>query len=89
MKDTIQTLNEEELAAVAGAAETPVGRAILKAFAAERRRVNRRMQDPRLNTERVCEDFRYVLGEQHGVAFLDRLIEDARKQVGITTGDDA
>jgi hypothetical protein len=81
------TLNEEEIALLAGAMETPVGRAILHAVAIEAGRVSKGIDDPRLNTERVKDDFRYVLGELRGVGFLGRKIEDARKQLGITSGE--
>ena len=78
-----QTLNEEEARLLAGAAETPVGRAILRALAIEQARVARGIEDPMLNTKRVKDDFRYVLGELRGVGFLTRKIGEARRQLGV------
>lgn len=76
-------LNDEDRVLLAGAEDTPVGRAILKALAIEEARVEKGLEDPRLNTERVREDFRHVMGELRGVKFLKRLVKDERRKAGI------
>lgn len=78
-----KTLNEEDRVLLAGAEDTPVGRAILKALALQEAHVEKQLEDPRLNTERIREDFRHVMGELRGVRFLKRLVNDERRKAGI------
>jgi hypothetical protein len=80
---SLEGLNDEDVVLLAGACETPVGRACLRALSIEAERVERRLEDPRLNTERVRDDFRHVVGERRGVGHLEQLVASARNQLGM------
>jgi len=84
----VKPLNDEEIAALAGAEDTPVGRAILRACAIEAERVQAALEDPMLDTKRIRDDFRHALGEMRGVNAPRRAVEAAKRKLGITTGSD-
>jgi len=86
---TLNGLNEEEIRILAGLAETPAGRAALRAIRLEQKKAESASSDPRLNTERIRDDFRYQMGEAHGLACLSRLIKHCRQRIGIQSGDEA
>ena len=85
---TKRELNAEDRTLLAGTPETPIGRTILRALDLEAARVGRALDDPRLNSERIRDDFRYAMGEKRGVEYLRRLIDETRKQLGITNEDE-
>ena len=81
---TSDYLNTEARLNVAGAENTGVGMAMLKACRGERERcVAGLMTDARLNTERIEDDIRFHLGMIRGLEFLDRLRECARRELGM------
>ena len=69
-------LNEEEKLAIAGARDTAVGRAILKALEIEAARVEARLEDQLLDTQRLRDDMRYAMGELRGLKAVSRMIDD-------------
>jgi hypothetical protein len=77
-------LNQEELVTLAGINETPAGRICLKVMAqAEARWGRKRDVDPLLNTERVHDDMRYVLGAVDGSRTLNAAMKEAQIKLGI------
>lgn len=91
MSRKIQSLTEEEIVVLAGADDTPTGRACLKVMALEEQKwAHLRDDDPQLNTERVHDDMRYVLGVIRGTNNLQIAINDAQVRLGIRAkGDEA
>lgn len=74
----VEKLNEVELIELARLFETPVGLAIRKLLANETASAMEVIRSrPRINTENVKDDFRYVLGRLKGMELIPDMAAEA------------
>ena len=77
---------EHDRRAIAECLSTAAGRALAAACAGRIEALRRRYENaPRLNPENCREDFRCLLGERFGVAFVPELIEACRRSLVVET----